>query len=182
MEERWGDKIGKVSSKYFRLMFVNVGGIPANTKDPKNDEIQWLGEHYQCHVLGLAETNKNWKKIAFEERLPSRAKDWWGPKTTTVTANLQDDDFHGLRQFGNVASITMESAIDRKCGQGTDPKELGRWVWNQYRGTQGMHLKVYTAYSPVKNTTEAETVCHKPRQPGVPPNKCSRHAVILWTR
>jgi len=30
--------------------------------------------------LSIAETNKYWKKMEWDDRLPVRAKAWWGPE------------------------------------------------------------------------------------------------------
>ena len=37
-------------------------------------------------------------------------------------------------------------------GVGEDPSGLGRWTWAQYRGKQGIVLRVVSVYMPSKNT------------------------------
>ena len=56
------------------------------------------------------------------------------------------------RQYGGTAQISRTDALCRECSRGEDPRGLGRWVWQMYRGNNNRRLRVVTAYRPNPST------------------------------
>ena len=61
-------------------------------------------------------------------------------------------------QFSNQAGCPYGVGVHQTQSTGQDPSGLGRWAWTRYRGRQGIHLRVVTAYRPVLNTSGALSV------------------------
>mgnify|MGYP003529804912 CR=1 FL=1 len=74
------------------------------------------------------------------------------------TAYYEKHEAGSIFQPGGVSLWSIGVGIHQTQSTGQDPSGLGRWAWTRYRGRQGIHLRVVTAYRPVLNTSGALSV------------------------
>mgnify|MGYP003481462685 FL=1 len=58
-------------------MFVNIGGIPADERDPKMEAIKQYTLNLNAQAIGLTECNVHWKKVPAFARLHDRTLGWF---------------------------------------------------------------------------------------------------------
>jgi hypothetical protein len=75
-ETYFGDIISKKRNNILRIGFQNIGGFSLDNNCYK-DELLWKGANKYNFILGLAETNTDWKLINESGRLYSRTRGWW---------------------------------------------------------------------------------------------------------
>ncbi len=69
MQVEFGDMIQEKAEHKTWLIFLNMRGLPYYNSLYKNMGAQQLTNNHNIDVLGLAETNLNWRKIPMEHRL-----------------------------------------------------------------------------------------------------------------
>jgi len=73
----FGDCIGKKNQNVLRVRFLNVGGLPLQQNNFKEEAI-WQGlSTYAFDIFGVAETNIDWRLLQEQDCLYSRARTWW---------------------------------------------------------------------------------------------------------
>jgi hypothetical protein len=75
------EHLGIVSEKkklnVLRVSFLNVGGLPLQQNNFKEEAI-WQGlSTYAFDIFGVAETNTDWRLLQEQDRLYSRTRTWW---------------------------------------------------------------------------------------------------------
>ena len=61
----------------FRIVFVNIGGIPADSRDQKMEAIKHDTLNLNAQAIGLTECNVHWKKVPAFARLHERTLGWF---------------------------------------------------------------------------------------------------------
>ena len=138
-------------------MFVNIGGIPADERDPKMEAIKQYTLNLNAQAIGLTECNVHWKKVPAFARLHDRTLGWFEALGIN-TAYHEKYAAGSIFQPGGVSLWSIGVGFHRTQSTGQDPSGLGRWAWTRYRGRQGIHLRVVTAYRPVLNPSGAMSV------------------------
>jgi hypothetical protein len=73
--------------------------------------------------------------------------------------------------------MTMGEMTQRLHDQGKDSTGLGHRVWKLFRGKDGAHTRIYTAYQPFQSRAQGYSTiymqqqtnfCNQPRDPNVP--------------
>ena len=148
----WGSSWQTKSQQSLRVGFCNIGGIGQTSKHIRNSQLHTMIDKHKIDIMGVAETNVNWKKSRQQDRLYERTKRWWQTSKVHQASNTTDKN-SPKHQFGGVANFSV-GKIAYKCqDHGKDPTNLGRWVWTRYRGQGSIKLKVITAYAPGPYTT-----------------------------
>ena len=109
-------------------------------------------DKYKIDIMGVAETNVNWRKVKHQDRLYERSKSWWEASRVHHASNLTDKT-SPKHQFGRVANFSVGKILFWCQSHGKDPTNLGRWVQTCYNRKEGIKLKVITAYAPGPYTT-----------------------------
>ena len=148
----WGGSWQTKSQQTLRVGFCNIGGIGQTRKHIRNSQLRNMIDKYKIDIMGVAETNVNWKKVQHQDRLYERSKSWWEASRVHHASNLTDQT-SPKHQFGGVANFSVGKISFRGQSHGKDPTNLGRWVWTRYNGKEGIKLKVITAYAPGPYTT-----------------------------
>ena len=111
-----------------------------------------MTDKHKIDIMGVAETNVNWKKVKHQDCLYERSKSRWEALQVHHASNLTDKT-SPKHQFGGVANFSVGKISFWCQSHGKDPTNLGRWVWTRYSGKEGIKLKVITAYAPGPYTT-----------------------------
>ena len=160
LDEVFGDFITNKKEGNLRIGFQNFSGFSNKNHDPVDQSLRkWVTEQ-EFDVFGISETNLFWPNVKKELQMGERISGWWNPLTTRVSIayNKQDKEFghYRTRQYGGVAQISLGNAALKFQGSGRDPRELGRWTWHWYKGTNNKSLRIITAYRPCQKL-EAST-------------------------
>ena len=110
-----------------------------------------------AQAIGLTESNVQWNKVPAYARLHERTMGWFEALGIN-SAYYDKHDVGSAFQPGGVSLWSIGVGVHRTQSTGHDTSGLGRWAWTRYRGRQGIHLRVVTAYRPVLNTSGAMSV------------------------
>ena len=133
-----------------RVCFVNVNGIGVSKKSSKSEDIRVFMSQNKIDVMGLAETNVNWSKVANSNTLWERTKTWFETRKISVAYNTHDKLGKRRQQQGGTATIAQSKVSHRHKDNGFDSSGLGRWSWIRIAGKQGCVTRFVTVYCPVK--------------------------------
>ena len=102
--------------------------------------------HYEhkFNIIGMKETNINWRKLLMESQLGIRTREWW-QVSHTRTAHLETKEGR-VHQYGGVAIYTVGQMATRVIESGEDRRQLGQWVWTRYQGRGESKLRVVVVY------------------------------------
>lgn len=119
---------------HFRIAYANINGFDTDTSNnPKVQQLrQWLQEINPDVFLGC-EAQLNWSKMPWEASLDQwfRTQD---PTRTICAYNMHEASTHQQRQYGGTFLLSRGHTSSRVVSMGTDPSNLGRWCWAQYKG------------------------------------------------
>ena len=156
-----------------RVAFSNLG--PGGLQPHDISVIQSIRRflrQWEVDYFGGCEIHVNWKhapsyhrpqELFFSENL-----------LCPILAHNIHEDNHSPRQQGGTMAMAIGEMATRLHGQGTDPSGLGRWVWQVFRGKDGITTRIYTAYRPcLSQVRQLQTVYaqqkryfRKRKQPG----------------
>ena len=129
-------------------------------------------------IMGMEETNINWKKIPPESQLATRTREWW-QISHTATANLETTEGR-IHQYGGVALCTIGQMATRVIDKGKDNRRLGRWAWTRYQGRGELQLRVVVVYRPNKPTGGPTTVHAQQRRELLPQKIETDPRELFW--
>jgi hypothetical protein len=131
-----------------RVCFGNIGPAGLQPFDmSKIQAIRHFLRQWQVDHFGACETQVNWTHIPYEKRL----EELFFSETLLrciCAHNTNDADNHSQRQQGGTMSMSMGEMAGRMHSKGVDSSGLGRWVWQLFRGKDGITTRIYTAYRP----------------------------------
>ena len=147
-----------------RVYFQNVRGVlkrnvgNVNLRDGNNDiaALQQLRE-LGVDVLGLAETNLNWKNKWIREKWKATVRRSW-PGSQVIVLSIATNDGETVHQQGGVSLIINKKWAPHIRESGSDT--LGRWAWATMGGSGNKKITVVSAYRPCTGyvTDGCETV------------------------
>jgi hypothetical protein len=147
-EKYFGDLPVTVPEGQIRLCFTNIYGIPAKADHPKNNNIKESINRLGASVLGFAETNLYWKKVAGKDRWEERRRGWWENNDKHIMSyNIKETPQH-THQPGGAMHIIRGQTLFRVISQGVDKSNMGRWCWALLSGKRGITTRIITAYRP----------------------------------
>jgi hypothetical protein len=77
LDERFGHNIPKKSSNILRIGFQHIGGFSTSSKTLKDDTIRGGITTWEFDIMGLAETNVDWRLVKEDDKLHYWTKEWW---------------------------------------------------------------------------------------------------------
>ena len=159
-----GNQPGRKKDGDLRILYANVGGIGdrGSLKDIKI--ANWINET-RADVIGIGEVNVNWSRRRNTRPFYERAKTWCTDTEGrtilhTVAAHNETDPEASEYQIGGIAMMIRGQTVNRVIEWGSDESRLGRWIWVDLRGLQGLVTRIITAYRLVvtNNKGGSETV------------------------
>jgi hypothetical protein len=148
-ESRFGDNISIKSqnSKILRIGFQNIGGIPVQIPDIKEDNLRLGITNWDFDIFGIAETNIDWRTMPEDTKLWGRTREWWEHLHISYANNTTFPPI-SEKQFGGTAIFSLNDTAHRVFGKGYDDTLLGRWSWTTFKGKNNHLLTVIAAYRP----------------------------------
>jgi hypothetical protein len=178
-DEYFGQKITMKASNTLRIGFQNIGGFTPKSKTLKDEIIRNGINTWEFDIIGLAETNVDWRLVGEEDKLIHRTKEWWESLHLSYSSNSTKPPIKP-KQYGGVALFSINKAAHRVVSKGSDPSNLGRWTWTRYRGRNNHTLRIICAYRPNPPSGGPFTVYaqHKIYFNSIEDQRCPRAAFI----
>jgi hypothetical protein len=107
-------------------------------------------------VFGISELNVYWPNLKASLQFKERLKDWWNPSQVRSAFAFNEQETRikrSIRQYGGTAQISRGNAALKYQQSGHDPRGLGRWTWQKYRGKDNKTMRIITAYRPNYKST-----------------------------
>ena len=144
-DTRFGDDYTKKAENSIRLWFTNPCGIGLDHRNSKSHaSLKFIKMKSKADLIGLAETNVNWKLLSNNSSLYSRLKNNWKNFRSITSNNILEE--MGKCQRGGTCSFVIDQLSHRTSQTGKDPSGLGRWTWIEFQGANELRSRVYTAY------------------------------------
>jgi len=141
----FGDSYKQKAEGTVRLWFTNPCGIGLDHKNSKSHaSLKFMKLKSKSDVVGLAETNVNWKLLTNNSSLYSRLKCNWKNFRSITSNNMLEE--MGKCQRGGTCSFVVGQLSHRTSATGKDISGLGRWVWIEFQGKGEKRTRIYTAY------------------------------------
>ena len=146
----WGDNIEIKHKAHFRILTININGLPQSRSHPKYGTIREQVANCHVDIIGMSETNLKWNKFSTYDRLSQRTSKWW-ENTHCHYAYNSHDLSTAKYQPGGTALISRNQLSNRaQPTQDHDPSGLGRWVSTLYQGQNHKSLRIIQLYRPCK--------------------------------
>ncbi|HEY9818008.1 MAG TPA: hypothetical protein V6D20_19695, partial [Candidatus Obscuribacterales bacterium] len=101
----------------------------------------------EIDAIALQEVGKNWKAAGKFHDWKAMIQDQLDFENTHASfAHNKHDRKNTVLQWGGTGLMTFQDVAHRAFKSGQDPTGLGRWVWTQYRGINGITTRVISAY------------------------------------
>jgi hypothetical protein len=144
----WGDMM-VTGKKHCRIVFNNVQGlVTANN----GIEISEIGKEVMANevtILGMSETNRNWRNTRFANDVKRRFRDFW--KMTCIAMSSSTEHGGRIYQPGGTMTVVGEPWACR--AKAAKPESnMGRWNEIMITGRKGKSVMLITAYRVCKNS------------------------------
>ena len=140
-----------------RILFQNIGGLGDLYQDKEPEKIVRLKKFLIKHnvdVVGIAETNTDWRTLPTENNLWNRTSSWFQSRRLSVSHNDKVAPKTGRYfQVGGTLTMLIDEMASRPLQTGSDEKGYGRWSWIVLTGKDNRVTRFVTAYCPCKSTT-----------------------------
>ena len=156
-KDHWGHKMKKKGEKAVRIAFVNVNGIGTHARNERSEGIRRFIQEKEIDVMGVAETNVHWGKVASHQTLWDRTKRWTPNRRLGVAYNIHQR-LPTQYQPGGTATMAFNDIAHRYKSSGQDTKKLGRWSWITTMGKQECVTRFVSVYCPKRSGTGMNTV------------------------
>jgi hypothetical protein len=102
---------------------------------------------FELDILGMAETNMDWRLVEEEKKLYKRTRGWWESMHFSYAYNITSPPI--LRQqWGGTALFSINKDAHIVVEKGINESKQGRWCWTKYRGRNNYTLVIFVAYCP----------------------------------
>jgi hypothetical protein len=119
--EYFGDKLAGRIPNMLRIGFLNINGVPGSAAHQKNKEILNNINNSYLDILGLAETNRCWHKLATKDRWMECTRGWWETQKTVLAYNLNENEISSEFQPGGVSLTSINKPAHHIIETGKDP-------------------------------------------------------------
>lgn len=155
----FGHHLRKKDNNSVRILFSNIGGL-GNLYDKKKvdklDDIKMFLCKHEIDVVGLAETNTDWRTLPVGQSLWSRTSSWFQSRRISTSHNSKTAPMIGkYYQIGGTLTMAIDKVASRPLTIGEDHKGYGRWSWIRMQGKDHKVTRFVTAYCPCKSNNEA---------------------------
>jgi hypothetical protein len=145
--DRFGDEITKKQRNTLCIAFQNIGGLPLNKNDIKEENLRSGINNWNFDIFGLLETNIDWQRQSENNKLWHRTREWWEHLHISHSHNTTCPPIED-KQFGVTAVFTINDSAHRVTAKGKDSSNLGRWSWTKLQGKNDHNLTILVAYRP----------------------------------
>ena len=150
MVQAWGDSLCVKSEDCYRIATKNIGSLGVRPNSLKEDQLKnWMRLH-QIDVTCLQEINVNWAKIRGRYRIHERFKKK-DKEEFKLSYAFNKNEVRNTFQRGGVCIHTCGPILATTTTTGNDPRNLGRWSWFKFHGSDGIVVRVVSVYIPCKN-------------------------------
>jgi len=148
----WGDELDTPAPSSCRIYFSNIGGLSKQHDHIKSVETGEYLRSINAHIIGLAETNVNWKSRGIYKSIKRKLTTGWKQAFMTATnANPIPTRENHAYQPGGVLSLISGTWAGMVSANFTDTSSMGRWTIVHLRGRNNSVLAIITAYCPPVN-------------------------------
>ncbi len=149
----WGDSVDPPkNNNNLRIMLQNVNGIGYNEDTIwKSEKIKDMMNKFELDAFLMTEVNVNWKKVPRKFSLEYLTQYWFENSTNTFSYN-QRDRSSTKSLPGGTAIVTKDELANRKISNSGDKIKIGRWSSTQFRGKDGITLRIVSVYVPCMST------------------------------
>ena len=148
----WGDDPLQVTNVGCRLISQNSNGISKNENYTKAHEIGEAARAIKADIVGLSETNLNWKERNVKAIVATTLRRYWKQIKTAFSSS--DRTFDGTEyQPGGTALIVGQPWSGRATMQ-DDTSGLGRWTEATLTGKADRKVTIISAYRVTQNRIE----------------------------
>jgi hypothetical protein len=151
----FGHHLRKKDCNSIRVLFQNIGGLGDLFKDKEPEKLSRLKTFLikqDVDVLGIAETNTDWRTLPLENNLWNRTSSWFQSRRISVSHNDKVAPKSGRYfQVGGTATMLINEMASRPLKPGADVKGYGRWSWIVLTGKDSRVTRFVTAYCPCKS-------------------------------
>ena len=146
----WGDNIKQKHKHHFRLLTLNINGLPQQRNHPKYGTLREQVANCQIDIIGMSEINLNWSKFSTYDRLPQRTSKWWENTHCSHAFNSHDVSSSKFQPGGT--AILSRNLLSHKAQTTriSDPTGLGRWTSTLYQGQNNTLLRIIQLYRPCR--------------------------------
>jgi hypothetical protein len=147
----WGDTMN-ARTKQCRVVFNNVQGISMAHEGIEISEIGKEVMENDVTILGMCETNRNWRDERAKYEVKRRFREFWLMTSIAVSSSTE----HGDRPFqpgGTMTVVGEPWACLAKAAQ--HESDMGRWNEIVISGRKGTSVMIITAYRVCKNSAAA---------------------------
>ena len=152
----FGHHIRKKDCNSIRILFQNIGGLGDLFKDKEPEKLTRLKKFlikHEIDVVGMAETNTDWRTLPIENNLWNRTASWFQSRRISVSHNDKVAPKTGRYfQVGGTTTMLIDEMASRPLQPGSDEKGYGRWSWITLTGKDNRATRFVTAYCPCKST------------------------------
>jgi len=106
--------------------------------------------------LGLAEVNKDWRKVPHEESLWTLTDGWFEHRRLSTSINSQVPPTRKV-QTGGTALLAINKVAYSIIAQDIDPRKLGRWTSMLLKGKNQHKCRIVCIYCPCISTGPTST-------------------------
>jgi hypothetical protein len=141
-DKGFGDAMGPLNNTHLRIGFQNIGGLSSN-----NTETDKILQHFiqsnSFDVFGISEVNLFWpvlqEDLQFGERMNRQFNPRESRKNYAYNTHQITRPRNSVTQYGGTAMISQKNAAIRHYRSHKDPRGLGRWVEQTFKG-KGTHF------------------------------------------
>ncbi len=101
-------------------------------------------------VVAITECNAAWDNVAANLHPKEQTRYWWECSQWSVGHNRQEN-YKEDYQLGGTGIIILNNLAHQAQRPGDDKIGLGRWCWAWLQGKDNRHLRIISAYRPVKS-------------------------------
>ena len=131
-----------------RMVLQNGKGLPVYSyQEEANREVFQAFTSTEADIYAVTETNVHWRMLEEDDRLYARMQTWFQSLHMSLSYNSTRYPAEP-RQYGGVGIFSINKASHRVLARGQDKSRLGRWSSTQYRGKEGISMRVVIAYCP----------------------------------
>jgi hypothetical protein len=147
-ESLWGDMM-VAGKNQCRVLFNNVQGLTTANAGIEISEIGKEVMENEVTILGMCETNRNWRDKRSKNEIKRRFRDFWKMTSMAVSSSTE----HGDRfyQPGGTMTVVGEPWACRAKAAANE-SDMGRWNEIAISGRKGKSVIVITAYRVCKNS------------------------------
>ena len=148
MNETWGDILTMKETNKCRMVLQNVNGLRCLSDCDKTPNIAREADAYEADIIGLVETNTDWKYGTTKEMTYKHWNRYYDHiKISTSSSNLS---FGSIYQPGGTMTI-VASPYAGRATTFQDESGLGRWTETEIIGKDNRTVCIFNVYAVGKN-------------------------------